>query len=236
MSVFVGIPSYDGKVHWRTMQGMIGLAHTCAKHGIGICADVIPHDAFIGKARNMLVKRFMDSGMRDLVFIDADVGFDGESVAELCKAAPDIVMGLYMMKSEKPRYAALMADPVVRHPSDMRLIKLLYGPAGFMRIRRNVIEKMIAQWPEEYYIDGAAGKVHDIFPHGRYGHLFTGEDIKFCERAITCGFDIWAMQGIKLEHYGEKGWDSRWQIDIQSVAPPEMGAPDGYVVPERKVA
>jgi len=236
LSVYIGIPSYDGKLHWTTSQGLVGTTHVCAKNSIGIAVDIIPHDAFIGKARNTLVNRFMASGMSDLVFVDADIGFEPHGIVDLCKAAPDIVMGLYLMKSEKPRYSALMTDPVIRHPSDMRLIKIQYGPAGFMRIRRSVIEKMIAQWPEEYYHDGAAGKVYDLFQHGRYGHAFTGEDIKFCERAITCGLDIWAMQGIKLQHFGEKSWDSNWQIDIHAVgAAPEMGATDGYVG-ERKVA
>jgi hypothetical protein len=235
VSVFIGIPSYDGKLHWTTTQGLVGVAHICAKSNIGIAVDIIPHDAFIGKARNMIVKRFMDSGMSDLVFVDADIGFDPQGVVDLCKAAPDIVMGLYMMKSPQPRYPALMADPVVRHPSDMRLIKLQYGPSGFMRIRRSVIEKMIARWPEEYYIDGAAGKVYDLFPHGRYDYHFTGEDIKFCERAINCGLDIWAMQGIRLRHFGERSWDSDWRIDVASIAPAEMGAPDGYVAQESKL-
>lgn len=229
MSVYVGIPSYDGKLHWATTQGLVGLTHICAKAGVGISVDVIPHDAFIGKARAVIVNRFLASGMRDLMFVDADIGFDGQSVVDLCRAAPDIVMGLYMMKAPQPRYPALMTNPLVRHPSDPRLIKLQYGPTGFMRIRRAALEKMIAQWPENYWIDGQHGKVYDLFPHGRFDHRFTGEDIKFCEKATECGLDIWALQGISIRHFGEKSWDSAWQIDVAE----EMGATTGY---ERKVA
>jgi len=231
VSVFLGTPAYDGKIHWTTVQGLIGTAHTCAKANVGICMDVIPHDAFIGKARNMIAHRFLKSGMNDLLFIDADIGFEPQSVVDLCKAAPDIVMGLYMMKTDRPRYPALMTNPIFRHPTDMRLIKVLYGPTGFMRIRRRVFEKMMEEFPEEYYIDGEAGKVDDLFPHGRYDHRFTGEDIKFCERAVRCGFNLWAMQGIPLRHFGEKSWDSCWQIDrkIPGEEPAEMGATEGYM-------
>lgn len=231
MSVYIGIPSYDGKLHWTTCQGLVGLSHLCAKASVGIAIDVIPHDAFIGKARDTIAKRFMDSGMESLMFIDADIGFEPHSVVDLCKAAPDIVMGLYLLKSPKPRYPALMAEPIVRHPSDMRLIKLLQGTTGFLRIRRRVIEKMIAKWPDDYYHHGEVGKIHHLFPSGLYGHQFSGEDIQFCARAIECGFDLWAMQGIKLRHWGEQSWDSNWRIDMPAnapkVAPFEMGATDG---------
>lgn len=238
MSVYVGIPSYDAKLHWTTAQGLVGLTHFCAKNGIGIAVDVIPHDAYIGKARSTVVNRFMASGMENLMFIDADVGFEPQGVIDLCTAAPDIVMGLYLMKTTQARYPALLSNPVVRHPSDMRLVKIIYGPAGFLRIRRRVIETMKAKWPEEYYIDGVQGKVHDLFPHGRYEHHFTGEDIIFCERAITCGFDLWAMQRIRLRHFGERSWDSQWQIDAEIPGTPkvEMGGTDGYQGTERKVA
>ena len=234
MSVFVAIPTYDGKMHWTTSQGLVGLGHACAKAGVSIAIDVIPHDAFIGKARDTLAKRFMDSGMENLMFVDADIGFNPQGVVDLCKAVPDIVMGLYLLKSDKPRYPALMANPMVRHPSDMRLVKILYGPTGFMRIKRRVIERVQKEWPEEYYLHGEVGKIHHLFPSGLYDHHFSGEDIKFCERAIRCGFDLWAMQGIPLRHWGEKSWDSCWQIDA-SVVQPEMGATDGYQL-ERKVA
>lgn len=233
MSVYIGIPSYDGKLHWATMQGLLGVANICAKNSVGLAVDVVPHDAFIGRARNMLVNRFMSSGMQDLMFVDADIGFDPTAVVDLCKAAPDIVMGLYMMKSPQPRYPALMEDPIVRHPSDMRLIKLKYGPTGFMRVRRRVFEKMMEKWPEDYYFDGLQGKIFDFFPNGRFDHHFTGEDIKFCERAITCGIDMWALQGISLRHFGEKSWDSVWQIDRVEDQKPQMGATDGY---QRKAA
>ena len=233
MSIYIGTPAYDGKLHHACVAGLLQVSRLCGEQRVGIGVEVIPHDAFVGHARNMIVKDFMDSGFKNLVFIDADIGFKAEEVVHLCNAAPDIVMGMYLMKSAKPRYPALMCDPLVRHPSDMRLIKIKYGPSGFMRIRRNVIEKMMEQWPEEYYIDGLIGKIFDLFPHGRYGHAFTGEDIKFCERATECGFDIWAMQGISLQHFGEKSWDSTWQIDSMSVhdgveSSSEMGAMDGF--------
>lgn len=211
--LWIGTPTYDGNLHWYCASGLMETAHYCATKKIGFSHDVIPHDAFIGRARNKLVSRFMASKFRDLLFVDADIGFDVQGVIDLCTAEPPIVMGLYLMKAEEARYPALMTDPLERHPSDTRLIKLKYGPTGFMRIRREVFEAMEKKWPNDYYIDGPYGKVFDYFPHGRFGNDFIGEDIQFCNRAQELGFDIWAMQGIKLKHVGEKVWERTWQID-----------------------
>ena len=79
---------------------------------------------------------------------------------------------------------------------------------------RAVFEAMIAQWPDEFYEDDK-GKIYDLFPCGRKGNAFLGEDISFCQRAKECGFDIWAVQGTNLLHSGEKTWPAKWQLDVQ---------------------
>ena len=221
LMVYVGIPTYNGLIHWTTVSGLIQSARYCGSEKIGFAVDVVPGDAFIGKARNLLAHRFLKSGFRDLVFVDADVGFDLKGIERLCKAEPPIVMGLYQMKKPPPvRYPALMFDPLIRHPSDSNLIKMQYGPAGFMRVRKEVFEAMILKWPNDYYMasdnyaNAGPEKIYDFFPNGREGNHFTGEDLMFCKRAQECGFDIWAMQGIELKHSGEKCWESNWMVDV----------------------
>lgn len=216
--LYIGVPSYDGKLHWSTAKGLAALGLFCGKHNIGYAVDVIPGDAFIGKARNLIAHRFLKSEFHELLYIDADIGFDVDGVKKLCLAKPPLVMGLYRMKCPDPvRYPALMTNPPERFEGDPSLIKLHYGPAGFMRVRREVFEAMKERWPDEYYIDGKDEKRYDFFPHGRFGQAFVGEDLKFCERAKACGFDIWAAQNIRLDHYGEGKWDSEWALDVLNI-------------------
>lgn len=212
--VFIGIPTYDGKLHWTTTAGLVQTARLCGEKKIGIALDVIPGDAFISKARNVIVHRFLKTEATDLLFIDADVGFSAQGVIDLCMAEPPIVMGLYRMKcDDKLRFPAIIHDPIIRHPSNPDLIKLQYGPAGFMRIRREVFDAMRANWPDQYYVNSGEEPVYDYFPAGRVGNHFVGEDISFCNRAQACGFDIWSLQGIPLKHSGEKTFESDWRID-----------------------
>ena len=212
--IYIGTPSYDGKLHASTVAGLLDLRHICTSHNIGFAMDVIPRNAFVGHGRNQIAQRFLESDFRDLLFIDADIGFNAWDAANLCKAEPSVVMGLYLMKQAKTQYPALYVDPLEKHPSDPKLVRMQYGPTGFMRIRREVFEAMIERYPDEWYIDGATkAKTYDFFPGGRHGNNFMSEDIAFCMRAKECGISLWAMQGVPLQHTGDKTWESEWWIE-----------------------
>lgn len=215
--IYIGIPSRTGAFHWTTVMGLLNVERHAATAGLGTGIDVVAHDAFIGRARNVIAKRFLESPATDLIFIDDDVGFKLDDFKKIMAPDVDICLGLYCMKDDQLRFPALMYNPDIRHEQYPSLVKLQYGPTGFMRIKRRVFEVMKERWPDEWYED-KNGRVHDFFPHGRIGNFFVGEDIKFCERAINCGFDIWAAQGTRLSHTGMKTWQSHWQLDIEQEA------------------
>lgn len=215
--VYIGIPTYDGKEHNLTVAGLVQVARYCGEKRLSIAVDVIPGDCFISKARNTLAHRFLThTNWQDLIFVDADVGFDLAGFAALMKSDAEIVMGLYRVKDDKLKFPALLHEPITPHPTDPRLVKLQYGPGGFMRVKRVVFEKMIQKWPEEYYYAGESqtddNRMYDFFPSGRVGHQFVGEDISFCQRAQACGFDIWAVQDVPLTHTGPKTYDASWRV------------------------
>lgn len=215
--MFIGIPTYNGLIHNATVKGLLNAALVAGKYNWPYAVEVIPHDAFIGKARSLIAHKFLESGFQDLVFIDADIGFDIKGFLKLCKADVDVAMGLYRMKEKTvkvdfARYPALITNPVEVHEKDENLVRLHYGPAGFMKIRRSVFEKMIEKWPEDYYVDDKQGKVFDFFPCGRFGHDFIGEDINFCNRLKQIDVKLWGVQGIDLDHYGEGVWGASWQL------------------------
>lgn len=215
--VYLGIPTYDGKLHWTTAAGLAQVARFCGEKHLSICIDVVPGDAFIGKARDTIAARFLKTDFDDLIFVDADVGFNIAGFSALMTAPEDaaIVMGLYRVKADAVRYPGLMFNPVEHHPETHRLIRMQNGPAGFMRVRRRVFEAMAAKWPEEKYAAGDL-TLHNFFPCGlvKTGEvpIFKGEDILFCERAQECGFDVWAVQNIDLDHTGPKTFEANWQV------------------------
>lgn len=210
--ILVGVPSYDGRLDWRTTSSLIGLGHLCAKASIGYAMDVIPSNAFIGDARNMIVHRFLQMGFRDLLFVDDDIGFEPIDAARLCKAEPDAVFGLYRKRSDRLIYPARYHEPLEVHESDPDLIRMLWGPTGFMRLRASVFEKLMKLWPEDWYENPATNeRVFDFFPFGRHEHGFRSEDIGFCNKLRDAGIPLYALQGITLTHTGTKTWESDWR-------------------------
>jgi hypothetical protein len=215
--MFIGIPSYNGLIHNATVKGLLNAALVAGKYGWPYAVEVIPHDAFIGKARDLIAHKFLASGFQDLVFVDADIGFDIKGFLALCKADVDVAMGLYRMKEktvkvEFSRFPALIRNPIELNEQNDNLVRLEYGPAGFMKIRRSVFEKMIEKWPEDWFQDDRHGKIYDFFPCGRFGHDFIGEDISFCNRLRELDIPIWGVQGVDLDHYGEGVWGANWRI------------------------
>ena len=213
--VYFGIATYDGKLHYTTAKGLIEVAMFCGQKHLSFAIDVVPGDAFIGKARDTLVHRFLhNTDWDDFIFIDADVGFSLPGITALMRCPEDIVAGLYRVKTDRVQYPGLMWNPVIVNDRDPALVKMQYMPTGFMRIKRKVFERMREKYPEDYYYAGALdGKPqHEFFPCGRTDHQFHGEDIAFSMRAIECGFDIWAIQDIELDHTGAKTFSAKWRV------------------------
>jgi hypothetical protein len=205
--IYVAIPTYDGKLHHTTVGGLLDVMHYLTKHGIGMCVDVIPHDAFIGRARNLACKRFLASGATDLVFIDADVGFQVPDFALLMKQDVDICGGIYCFKKDDPGFPALYEQPIERYGP---LVKMIHVPGGFMRIRRKVLTRIMELDPENQYYDNDHKALYNFFPFGPHGSIWVGEDVGFCRQAKKHGFSIWGVEMPSLTHTGDKTWNHVW--------------------------
>ena len=93
--IYFGIATYDGKLHYSTTKGLIEVAMFCGQKRLPFAIDVVPGDAFIGKARDTLVHRFLhNTDWDDFIFIDADIGFSLQGISALMKCPEEIVAGL----------------------------------------------------------------------------------------------------------------------------------------------
>jgi glycosyltransferase involved in cell wall biosynthesis len=152
------------------------------------------NDTYIHCARNKAVKAFLESGYEQLVFIDADLGWDSNGLLKLLQTPGDIVGGLYRAK-----------DPALGTDYPCNISGLITYPAceiqslptGFMRISRDCAAQMFAKY------DGRP------FDHVVSGGEERGEDIVFCDRARKHGFSVWARFDIEFEHVGPFAWKGR---------------------------
>lgn len=219
--IYVGIATYDGKLHHSTVGGLFNTAYGLGKARHGLCLDVIPHDPNIGHARSLMVERFLSTDATDCLMIDADVGFSFDDFDKIMGVDADVVCGVYPYKTEAGGHPVAPVQPVVRRG---HLVKVHFGPGGFLRIRRRVLEKLALTAP--VYDDTTGQPIREFFTFSREGRRYRSEDVNFYRAAIAAGFECWALEGLNLKHTGEKTYEEPW------FAPREARPADVVPVPE----
>ena len=83
-SILICIPSFDTKIHLETISSIISIRDILLQNGIGISIMWL-RDSLITRARNKLVKQFLDTDHTHLFFIDADISFTPDDFIRVLK-------------------------------------------------------------------------------------------------------------------------------------------------------
>jgi len=97
-NLFIATPCYDGNVTSGYVLSLLALQRLLMQSRIGY--DVCLHsDSLISRARNTIAERFLgQEEYSHLLFIDADICFDAETVLRYLAYDKDIVAGIYPIK------------------------------------------------------------------------------------------------------------------------------------------
>jgi len=215
MKVVFAIPTFDGNIRSECVTGLCAAQRLLSDKGIPYDVFIISECPVITTARNTLVAMFMATDATDLFFIDADVGFDAMGVVEILHRREEIVAGIYPLKREMHGYPVeVKTDDGIPIGRD-GLIEANLLPAGFMRIKRSVFERMIESYPELKYEDSVvevAGSEllqgYDFFGMGvdPKSRRWTTEDYSFCQRWRDIGGQLWVYPDIDFTHVGRQGY------------------------------
>jgi hypothetical protein len=157
---------------------------------------------YISHARSKMLRKALDAGATDIIFIDHDLSWQPDALARLLLADGDVVCGTYRFKREPEEYmGAVMVDaagcPVVREDGCLSAHSI---PAGFLRITRTGVSRFMREWPELLYGEACAPFV-DLFNHGAYEGVWWGEDYAFARRwREKCG-QIWLIPDLQIDHH-----------------------------------
>ena len=230
LSVMIATPMYGGMCAGYFVLGLLSTINTLGSVGISVDFATITNESLITRARNELVRRFLETEHDYLMFIDADIAFDEQAVANLLAADRDIACGIYPRKEidwKRVKDAALSGKENVRdyagvfvlalphHVDELQpdadgMVELRHGGTGFMLIKRRVFETLLPHVP-------AYRTSTTQTPDGRYLHPLTreffatsiddtgcllSEDYHFCELWKNHGGKIYANPFVKLEHIG----------------------------------
>jgi len=183
VKLMIGTPMYGGQATEAYFRSCLKLNTFFSRHGINLAWCTIANESLVQRARNVICNSFLSSDYTHLMFIDADIGFEVESVLKLLLADKSVCGGSYPKKglnwtaiakaakdgvepNQLPFYGAQYAMNFLFEDPVKKTIKLSNGMAkvhdlatGFMLIKRHVFEDMMTHYPElEYKNDLDLGK------------------------------------------------------------------------------
>lgn len=236
--LFIATPCYGGMLTEAYFRSMVRTLTFFNQHQIPVAFGTIANESLVTRARNVLVAYFLQSNYTRLLFIDADIEFQVEDVLKLIAHNKDVCVGAYPKKGvnwqrireavmtngnapmDDRSIAASGSDYAINFKfinSDLKqiaiengVIKLHDGATGFMMIKREAIDKMIAAYPDLKYNNdlNTPPDLQDFFyaffdtmidPKDR---RYLSEDYTFSRRWQDIGGDIWLDPSISLNHFG----------------------------------
>ena len=217
--LMIGLPAYDHKVGLKMAISLMRLAQNSMEHGITIQISSICGCSVVTRARNMIAHEFLKSDCDSLIFIDADMTFDPESVLRLMawNQNKPIVAGAYEARKDGKIYIlSLEGDKDNIEMDAFGLIKARRVATGFMMIQKEVFTKLAEMHPEWLHQDNMnpEERLYSFFDFKCTPEGYLGEDFLFCDRAREAGFTVWIDPTIKLGHMGIHEFKSDFGNDI----------------------
>jgi len=208
----------------------------------------IMKSSLVTQGRNMCVAAFLSSNCTHLLFVDSDIAFKEESPSKLIVADKDVISipyplkdmnwekGMFQIKEGKIKTAKdLKTKGFYRYPMKVpnneqikisdNVIDVTHSPTGFMMIKRQVFEKMIAHYgdsmkiEQDQVVNGKIEKIENFYnffdtmyiPEKKH---YFGEDFAFCKRWKDIGGSCHAYIMDYITHVGEHQYTGRFADEL----------------------
>lgn len=179
VTILVATPCYGGQVFQGYMQSVLNLQRVCDKIGWNLIVKTHGNESLIPRGRNLYVAMTLGfTNITHLLYIDADITFQAESVVRMIQEDRDVTVAFYPKKGinftkirdiavknpdmDSTKLENIAHDYVLNIeggniPIQRGFMKCKYAGTGFMMIKREVIEKMIEAYPETKYNNDIQG-------------------------------------------------------------------------------
>ena len=236
IKLFVGTPVHS-EVSIHYFKASLEFQKECYVRKIPVMFQVMK-SSLVTQGRQLCVAAFLNSQCTHLLFVDSDIAYSYKMFEKMVNYDKDICMVPYPIKSidfqkiKKKIQNGSELDPMllgnqytmsITDPRSIKIengfIEVERGPAGFMLIKREAIEKLIKEYPEftikqHTLIDGKLVERDNMYnffdtywdPNEK---TYTGEDFYFCKLAKHAGIKMYALVDEYISHYGEFGYTGR---------------------------
>jgi len=231
-------PCYGGQLTEPFFRSWSRAHMMFTKHEIPYSLTTSANESLISRARCHMVAYFMaNPDATHMMFIDADINFDALDILHMLQHDKDIIVGAYpkkdlnwnnikqnvvnntsidanLLNSVGSNYALNfkfnLDDDTQKIQMTDGLALLKDAATGFMLIKREVIMKMIEEYPDLYFnndlnLDPEFSKWTYLFfdtylePDTK---RYLSEDYAFCRRWQNIGGEILLDPLVKLDHTG----------------------------------
>ena len=206
-SVLIATPTLDGGLDARYVSALLQSADALRAQKIRYEINFEIGNSLIADARNQLASRFLRSDCSDLVFIDSDVVWQPADLLRLLAWPVPLVAGVYQRKSSKLDFSVKFGATIGARGE---LVTAERVGTGFLRIRRDCLEKMADAHPELRLADAKDPenrKLFALFDTSIVDGQFIGEDFTFCDRWRALSGEVLVDPKIRLAHYGMHAYD-----------------------------
>ena len=238
----------DVSMHYT--QAVLKFQQACWAKKIQVSFTLLK-SSLVTQGRNLCVAEMLnhEDNYTHLLFIDSDIDFNSETIFKMLDFDKDIIGVPYPMKTlswdkiwrrNNLKQTTINSGddlskigftfPVkVNNPEsivvDQGLIELTHAPTGCMLIKRNVLEKMIKEYPhleifQPTIINGVEVKKENMYNlfdtlHDPKTKRYFGEDFGFCQRWVDIGGKVYAYIDDYITHVGEYSYCGRFKDDLE---------------------
>ena len=119
------------------------------------------------------------------------------------EADKDIISGVYRKKNNAPDGQAMTVAFDQKTEIHTDPVICAYAPAGYLLIKREVIEKMFEDYKDLSYTREGL-ECTGLFIPQIHENQYLAEDFSFCKRAKDSGYEIWTHPQCQAGHEGTK--------------------------------
>jgi len=236
ISIFVATPVHsDVSIHY--FKACLEFQKECFIRKIPVMFQVMK-SSLVTQGRQLCVSGFMESNCTHMLFIDSDISFNFKMIERMINYDKEICLVPYPIKGtdhDKVRARILAGDTLSPHllgnqytmsvpdPTNVKVtdgfIEVERGPAGCMLIKKEVIHKLIKEYPEftinqQTLIDGKLVKRNHMYNFfdtywNKDDKTYTGEDFYFCKLCKHADIKMYALVDEYISHHGEYSYTGR---------------------------
>jgi hypothetical protein len=208
INLVIGVPMQDETVDIAFHSSINRTITSFGELGIKLNVLQTSGGSHIGKARERVLWEAMAFNPTHIMFIDADMGWEPNQITRLLCADHEFSAVAGVKKVDELKICANFLEQQNLHDKS-KFLEVRDVGFAFVMLKRSVIEKMCAAYPELAYNAGKDKTEFALFLDMIDDRERLSEDFSFCRRWRAMGGKIWLDADQGIIHAGRKQYTGK---------------------------